>query len=71
MKVGGVCIQDCKSTIKGIFFANILLFSDMPKEKGGLPEDIFFSCDIRYPFVATTYRVTEYSSRYFITCLSP
>lgn len=30
-------------------------------EKGsGLPEDIFFSCDIRYPYVATTYRVSEH-----------
>ena len=33
---------------------------DMPKEKGGLPEDIFYSCDIRYPFVASTYRVSEH-----------
>lgn len=30
-------------------------------DKGaGLPEDIFFSCDTRYPFVATTYRVSEH-----------
>jgi formate dehydrogenase major subunit len=30
-------------------------------DKGsGLPEDIFFSCDIRYPYVATTYRVSEH-----------
>jgi formate dehydrogenase major subunit len=30
------------------------------KEKGGLAEDIFATCDIRYPYVATTYRVTEH-----------
>jgi formate dehydrogenase major subunit len=30
-------------------------------DKGsGLPEDVFFSCDIRYPYVATTYRVSEH-----------
>jgi len=29
-------------------------------EKGGPEEDIFFSCDVRYPFVATTYRVSEH-----------
>ncbi len=29
-------------------------------KEGGSPEDIFTSCDIRYPFVATTYRVTEH-----------
>jgi len=30
-------------------------------DKGaGLPEDVFFSCDTRYPFVATTYRVSEH-----------
>lgn len=30
-------------------------------DKGsGLPEDIFYSCDIRYPYVATTYRVSEH-----------
>ncbi|MBI5639831.1 MAG: formate dehydrogenase, partial [Nitrospirae bacterium] len=28
--------------------------------KGGAPEDIFISCDVRYPFVATTYRVSEH-----------
>lgn len=33
---------------------------DAPVEKGGLPEDVFFSCDIRYPYVATTYRVSEH-----------
>jgi formate dehydrogenase major subunit len=34
---------------------------DAPAEKGGLlPEDVFFSCDIRYPYVATTYRVSEH-----------
>lgn len=32
---------------------------DMPEEQGP-SEDIFFSCDIRYPYVATTYRVTEH-----------
>ena len=31
-----------------------------PREKGGLPEDIFATCDRRYPHVATTYRVTEH-----------
>jgi len=29
-------------------------------DKGGTEEDIFFSCDVRYPFVATTYRVSEH-----------
>lgn len=29
-------------------------------EKGGLPEDIFLSADKRYPYVATTYRVSEH-----------
>ena len=30
------------------------------KEGGGLPEDIFVSCDTRFPYVATTYRVSEH-----------
>ncbi len=25
-----------------------------------LPEDVYYSCDMRFPFVATTYRVTEH-----------
>ncbi len=29
------------------------------KEKEG-EEDVFYSCDLRYPYVATTYRVTEH-----------
>jgi formate dehydrogenase major subunit len=29
-------------------------------EEGGLEEDAFYSCDQRYPYVATTYRVTEH-----------
>jgi formate dehydrogenase major subunit len=29
-------------------------------EGTGLAEDIFATCDVRYPFVATTYRVTEH-----------
>jgi len=29
-------------------------------KEGGQVEDIFVSCDIRYPYVATTYRVTEH-----------
>jgi formate dehydrogenase-N alpha subunit len=29
-------------------------------EGTGLPEDYFATCDIRYPYVATTYRVTEH-----------
>jgi formate dehydrogenase major subunit len=29
-------------------------------KEGGLPEDIFLSCDVRYPYVCTTYRVTEH-----------
>lgn len=33
---------------------------DMPAKDGGPKEDIFLSCDIRYPYVATTYRVTEH-----------
>jgi len=28
--------------------------------KGGAPEDIFLSCDMRYPYVATTYRMSEH-----------
>ncbi len=35
----------------------IKLFYD---KSSGIPEDIFFSCDVRYPFVATTYRVSEH-----------
>jgi len=30
------------------------------KEGGGSAEDIFATCDTRYPFVATTYRVSEH-----------
>ncbi len=30
------------------------------QEGRGLPEDVFASCDVRYPYVATTYRVTEH-----------
>jgi len=30
------------------------MFSD-----GGLPEDVYATCDTRYPYVATTYRVTS------------
>ena len=33
---------------------------DMPVKDGGAAEDIFLSCDVRYPFVATTYRVSEH-----------
>jgi formate dehydrogenase major subunit len=29
-------------------------------EEGKNPDDVFSSCDTRYPFVATTYRVTEH-----------
>ena len=29
-------------------------------EEGVNPEDIFYTCDVRYPYVATTYRVTEH-----------
>jgi formate dehydrogenase major subunit len=35
----------------------IKLFYD---PKSGLPEDVYFSCDVRYPYVATTYRVSEH-----------
>ncbi len=35
----------------------VKLFYD---KAGGVPEDIFFSYDIRYPYVATTYRVSEH-----------
>jgi formate dehydrogenase major subunit len=31
-----------------------------PREGGGLPEDTFATCDTRFPFVCTTYRVTEH-----------
>ncbi|MCL5965623.1 MAG: formate dehydrogenase subunit alpha, partial [Deltaproteobacteria bacterium] len=27
---------------------------------GGLPEDVYASCDARFPYVATTYRLTEH-----------
>ncbi len=41
-------------------------------EKGsGLPEDVFFSCDIRYPYVATTYRVSEHWQTGVITRHQP
>ena len=33
---------------------------DKPVKDGGRPEDIFLTCDIRYPYVATTYRVSEH-----------
>ena len=29
-------------------------------EEGTNPEDIFYTCDVRYPYVASTYRVTEH-----------
>ena len=29
-------------------------------DESGLAEDIFYSCDMRYPYVATTYRVSEH-----------
>jgi len=29
-------------------------------ERGGFPEDVFATCDPYYPYVATTYRVTEH-----------
>ena len=35
----------------------IKLFYD---KAGGVPEDIYYSCDVRYPYVATTYRVSEH-----------
>jgi len=34
--------------------------SQRPKEGGGLPEDVFATCDSRFPYVATTYRLTEH-----------
>lgn len=41
-------------------------------DKGsGLPEDVFFSCDIRYPYVATTYRVSEHWQTGVMTRHSP
>ncbi len=33
---------------------------EKPKKEGGIPEDIFATADPRYPYVATTYRVTEH-----------
>ncbi|MBT9171509.1 MAG: Formate dehydrogenase subunit alpha [Actinobacteria bacterium] len=33
---------------------------DKPAKDGRLPKDIFFSYDIRFPYVATTYRVSEH-----------
>jgi formate dehydrogenase major subunit len=29
-------------------------------EEGTNPEDVFYTCDVRYPYVASTYRVTEH-----------
>ena len=34
--------------------------SKMFHEAGKVPEDVYASCDTRYPYVATTYRVTEH-----------
>jgi formate dehydrogenase major subunit len=36
----------------------VKLFYDDPES--AFAEDVFYSCDIRYPYVATTYRVTEH-----------
>ena len=33
---------------------------DEPVKEGGLAEDTFLTCDVRYPYVATTYRVSEH-----------
>jgi formate dehydrogenase major subunit len=41
-------------------FFQVVARGQKPREKGGLPEDVFATCDTRYPFVATTYRVTEH-----------
>lgn len=35
----------------------VKIFTD---KDSGAAEDIFFTCDVRYPFVATTYRVSEH-----------
>jgi formate dehydrogenase major subunit len=37
----------------------IKLFFDADT-KTGKPEDVYYSCDLRYPYVGTTYRVTEH-----------
>jgi len=37
-----------------------LFYNEGDKENPGSPEDIFATCDRRYPYVATTYRVTEH-----------
>ncbi len=29
-------------------------------KESGVPEDVYFSCNVKYPFVATTYRVSEH-----------
>ena len=41
-------------------FFEVVSKGQKPREKGGLPEDVFATCDVRYPYVATTYRVTEH-----------
>ena len=41
-------------------FFQVVAEGQKPREGGGLPEDTFATCDTRYPFVATTYRVTEH-----------
>jgi formate dehydrogenase major subunit len=43
-----------------LFFETAEGGREVAKEGGGLPEDIFATCDVRYPYVATTYRVTEH-----------
>ncbi len=41
-------------------FFEIVAKGQKPRERGGLPEDAFATCDTRYPYVATTYRLTEH-----------
>jgi formate dehydrogenase major subunit len=41
-------------------FLDVTPGTEAAVEGTGLPEDFFATCDIRYPYVATTYRVTEH-----------
>lgn len=41
-------------------FLDVTPGTEAAVEGSGLPEDFFATCDIRYPYVATTYRVSEH-----------
>ncbi len=43
-----------------MLFIDVTPGTEAAVEGTGLPEDYFATCDVRYPYVATTYRVTEH-----------